>query len=84
MSIRLSNAKVSRRAVLEAELAAGAFGLSGASLLSSGARAARLPQPRLLTGSHWGVFRAKVEDGRFVGIRPWEGTSTRRRCLRAL
>ena len=32
----------------------------------------RLPQSEILTGSHWGAFRAKVEDGRFVGIRPWE------------
>src|SRR6202050_509344 len=72
MSIRLSSAGMTRRAVLEAGLAAGAFGLSGASLLSSGARAAPASGSEILTGSHWGAFRAKVENGRFVGIRPWE------------
>jgi trimethylamine-N-oxide reductase (cytochrome c) len=53
-------------------MAAGALGLSGASLLSMGARAAPAPSSEVLTGSHWGAFRAKVVDGRFVGIRPWE------------
>jgi trimethylamine-N-oxide reductase (cytochrome c) len=72
MPIRLNDAEMTRRAVLEAGLAAGALGLSGASLLSSGARAAPAAATEILTGSHWGAFRAKVEDGRFVGIRPWE------------
>ena len=40
MSIKLNSAGMTRRALLKAGLAAGAFGLSGASLLSSGARAA--------------------------------------------
>ena len=72
MPIRLSRAGMTRLAVLEAGLAAGAFGLSGATLLGSGARAAPAPGSEILTGSHWGAFRAKVENGRFVGIRPWE------------
>ena len=72
MPIQLSRTGMTRRAVLEAGLAAGAFGLSGASLLGSGARAAPAPGSEILTGSHWGAFRAKVEGGRFVGIRPWE------------
>ena len=72
MPIQLSRAGMTRRAVLEAGLAAGAFGLSGASLLGSGARAAPAPGSETLTSSHWGAFRAKVEGGRFVGIRPWE------------
>ena len=38
------------------------------SLLASGARAAGVPDGEVLTGSHWGAFRAKVEGGRFVSI----------------
>jgi trimethylamine-N-oxide reductase (cytochrome c) len=26
----------------------------------------------VLSGSHWGVFHAKVENGRFVSLRPWD------------
>ena len=72
MPIQLSHATLSRRAVLQAGLAAGALGLSGSSLLRSGALAAPGPDGEILTGSHWGAFRAKVEAGRMVGIRPWE------------
>jgi trimethylamine-N-oxide reductase (cytochrome c) len=62
---------LARRAVLRAGLSAGSLGITGASLLRSGAQAAP-PPTDILTGSHWGAFRARVEDGRIVAIRPWE------------
>ena len=72
MSIQLNRAVLSRRALLEAGIATGALGLSGASLLTAGARAAPAPGSEILTGSHWGAIRMKVDGGRAVGIRPWE------------
>ena len=30
------------------------------------------PDGEVLTGSHWGAFRAKVEGGRCVAVTPWE------------
>lgn len=62
----------SRRAFLEAAGAAGALGVAGPSLLSFGAAAAVPASGTVLTGSHWGAFRAKVEGGRVVGYTPWE------------
>ena len=59
---------LSRRQLLATGAAAGLF---GPSLLAHGARAA-VPDGEVLTGSHWGAFRAKVQGGRFVAIRPWE------------
>ena len=59
---------LSRRQLLATGAAAGLF---GPSLLAHGARAA-VPDGEVLTGSHWGAFRAKVQGGRFVTIRPWE------------
>jgi trimethylamine-N-oxide reductase (cytochrome c) len=61
----------SRRSLLGWGLAAGVFGMAGPSLLSVGARAAT-PDGEVLTGSHWGAFRAKVEGGRIVSVKPWE------------
>lgn len=52
--------------------AAAALGFSGLSLLGRGARAEQAPQ-MILSGSHWGVFYGKVEDGRAVDFLPWEG-----------
>jgi len=64
-------AEMSRRSLLGWGLAAGVFGFAGPSLLSVGARAAT-PDGEVLTGSHWGAFRAKVEGGRVVSVKPWE------------
>jgi trimethylamine-N-oxide reductase (cytochrome c) len=71
MLSRLRPTGLARRALLRAGLAAGSLGITGASLLRSGAQAAP-PPTDILTGSHWGAFRARVEDGRIVAIRPWE------------
>jgi len=73
MPNRMRPANFTRRAVLQAGLAAGALGVSGASLLrSKTVQAAEGPTADILTASHWGAFRARVVDGRMVGIRPWE------------
>ena len=75
---RLSNdelrAELSRRAFLRYGAALGALGLAAPSLLMSGARATTAPDGEVLTGSHWGAFRAKVEGGRMVSITPWRRT----------
>jgi trimethylamine-N-oxide reductase (cytochrome c) len=89
MEIRTKCAKretgpdLTRRGVLQAGMAAGLLGASGASLLgatllgasrpANAADAAVASDGEVLTGSHWGAFRATVKGGRFVGIRPWEG-----------
>jgi trimethylamine-N-oxide reductase (cytochrome c) len=62
---------LSRRRLLTSGVALGTSGLFGPSLLVSGARGAA-PDGEVLTGSHWGAFRAKVQGGRFVAIRAWE------------
>ena len=70
--VATNRAGLSRRAMLKAGLAAGGLGLSGASLLGNGARAAPAAATEVLTGSHWGAFRATVEGGRITAVRPWE------------
>jgi trimethylamine-N-oxide reductase (cytochrome c) len=63
---------LTRRSLLKSGAAMGALGLSGASLLVPGSSAASAASSEILTGSHWGAIRMKVDDGRIVGIRPWE------------
>jgi len=64
----------SRRTFLTGALASGALGLTGVSLLTAGARATApaAASRTVLTGCHWGAFRAQVENGRMTGIKPWE------------
>ena len=64
-------AELSRRAFLGYGAAFGALGIAAPALLATGARAAT-PDGEVLTGSHWGAFRAKVEGGRVVSFKPWE------------
>jgi len=68
----MNQAHLTRRALLQTGLAAGALGLSSASLLTAGARAATAGSVEILTGSHWGAFHAKVTDGRIASLRPWD------------
>ena len=76
-------AEMSRRAFLSYWVALGAMSIAAPSLLATGARAAT-PDGEVLNGSHWGVFRAKVEGGRFVSVRPWEkDPAPSHRCRRA-
>ena len=60
-----------RRGALKASAAAGALGAFAPALLTRGARA-QGAAGEVLTGSHWGAFHAKVEDGVWTEIRAWE------------
>lgn len=71
MSSSRSN-HISRRDFLKSVSAIGALGAISPSLLMSGAAFAAA-NGEVLTGSHWGAFRAEVKDGRWVGVKPWEG-----------
>ncbi|HAP99990.1 trimethylamine-N-oxide reductase TorA [Rhodospirillum rubrum] len=71
MSPPTAFAAQTRRTFLKASAAAGALGLVAPSLLSAGvARAAE--DGEVLTGSHWGAFRATVKGGKMTAIKPWE------------
>jgi trimethylamine-N-oxide reductase (cytochrome c) len=63
---------LSRRSFISAALASGTFGFGATSLLTSGARAATSASRDVLTGCHWGAFRAHVADGRIIAIKAWE------------
>jgi trimethylamine-N-oxide reductase (cytochrome c) len=65
-------AGLSRRSFLHGALASGVFGLSGTSLLAHAAQAPTVPSREVLSGCHWGAFRARIDNGRIVSIRPWE------------
>jgi len=62
--------------------AARPFGLTRRKLLVSsatlgalagmGVARAATADGEVLNGSHWGVYHAKVENGRFVSLRPWD------------
>ncbi len=64
--------ELTRRAFLNYGVAAGALGVFGPSLLVQGAHAAGVADGEVLSGCHWGVFKAKVEGGRAVAFEPWE------------
>src|SRR5207344_2006809 len=52
-------------------VAGGALAMFGPALLAKGALAAGA-DGEVISGSHWGVFRASIKDGRFAAIKPWE------------
>jgi trimethylamine-N-oxide reductase (cytochrome c) len=60
-----------RRAVLRLGVAGSVLAALGPSLLARGARAAGA-DGEIVSGCHWGIFRASVKDGRFATIKPWE------------
>ncbi|KAA8605381.1 trimethylamine N-oxide reductase I catalytic subunit [Salipiger aestuarii] len=62
--------RVSRRTFLSGT-ALSALGAAGLPLLTKGALA-QTPADEILSGCHWGVFRARTEDGRAVEFTPWE------------
>jgi trimethylamine-N-oxide reductase (cytochrome c) len=68
MSDRL---QISRREALRTLTAALAGGALAPGVLTRGALA-QGHSGEVLSGSHWGAFWARVEDGRWTGIRPWE------------
>jgi len=65
-------ARLSRRRFIQAALASGALGSTGLPLLARGAQPAAPGAREILTGSHWGAFYGRVEQGRVTGVRPWE------------
>ncbi len=62
---------LSRRAFLNTGVAAGALAAFGPSVLAPGAAKAAA-NGEVMTGSHWGVMHATVEDGRWVAVRGWD------------
>lgn len=66
---------VTRRDFLRGASAAGALSLFAPVLLTSTSHnaMAAVNNGEVLTGSHWGAFRAKVENGRWVSVNAWEG-----------
>ena len=61
---------VSRRRFLTGSAASGALAATGLPL--SAPRAPAAGTDGILTAAHWGVMRARVEDGRFVSAAPFE------------
>ncbi len=67
----VSQSGLSRRTFLGSTAAAGLMGAVAPSLLVPGmARAAA--DGEVLSGSHWGAFRATVEGGRWTAVKGWE------------
>ncbi|MCW8970420.1 MAG: molybdopterin-dependent oxidoreductase, partial [Rhodospirillales bacterium] len=64
--------RISRRNFLMSASAFGTIGVLAPSLLTSGAAHAAA-DGEVLTGSHWGAFRATVKGGRWTAVAPWEG-----------
>jgi len=62
---------VSRRGILKGATAFGALTALAPALLRPGAARAQAAG-EVMSGSHWGVFSAKVEDGVWTSITPWE------------
>ena len=60
---------ISRRGFLGGLLASGASALIGPSLLGRAVMAAESGDKLVQSGSHWGAFRARVVDGRWVETR---------------
>ncbi len=62
---------VSRRRFLGTAAATAALAAVSPAVLVPG-RARAAASDEVMGGSHWGAFRATVEDGRWTGIRGWE------------
>ncbi|MDT8854123.1 trimethylamine-N-oxide reductase TorA [Paracoccaceae bacterium Fryx2] len=71
LSIPARMSALSRRRFLQTAAATGCLGLAGGPMFPRAAAAQ--PVKDVISGSHWGVFRAQVQDGRAVGFTPWEG-----------
>lgn len=63
---------VTRRRFLEGSAAVGALGVVAPSVLASTTVRAAVPDGEVLTGSHWGAFKAVVKDGKWSAVRGWE------------
>ena len=69
---RLTDMMTTRRGVLKGGAALGALATLAPALLKSGAARAEAAR-EVISGSHWGVFWAGVEDGTWNKVRAWEG-----------
>lgn len=67
-----TTSKISRRGVLKGATAFGAMAAFAPSLLRPGAARAQ-GAGSVMSGSHWGVFTANVQDGTWASIEPWAG-----------
>ena len=63
---------MTRRGVLKGATAVGAMAALAPSLLRPGAAHAQ-GAGTVMSGSHWGVFTANVEDGTWKSVAPWAG-----------
>ncbi|MEF2074771.1 trimethylamine-N-oxide reductase TorA [Consotaella aegiceratis] len=71
--LSLSSCSLSRRRFLKVSSSLAALGVAGAVLPAGVSRAfAASETGEVLSGSHFGVFYGKVEDGRLASVRPWE------------
>src|SRR6266568_2276503 len=70
-TMRSAPGGIPRRKLLAVAASAGAMGWLGSSTFLSSVAHAQAPAREVLSGSHWGAFHAKVENGRFVSLRPW-------------
>ncbi|WP_372841518.1 molybdopterin-dependent oxidoreductase, partial [Phaeovulum sp.] len=66
----LSHIQMSRRAVLGGFTAIGAGTLFMPSMLRAETTGMSMMNGEVVTGSHWGLFTAKIVDGRFVSTTP--------------
>ncbi|WP_319496137.1 trimethylamine-N-oxide reductase TorA [uncultured Cohaesibacter sp.] len=64
---------LSRRRFLTATSSIAAYGALSGLPFGLGAAKAAVADGEHIQASHWGAFWAKIENGRFVSLRPWEG-----------
>ncbi|NVJ92791.1 MAG: trimethylamine-N-oxide reductase TorA [Methylocystaceae bacterium] len=64
---------ITRRDFLRGATAMSAIGVFAPTLLTSGTAMAAVQDGEVLTGSHWGAFRAVVKNGQWSAVKPWEG-----------
>ena len=62
---------MNRRSFLKSSAMLTMVGAASGSLLSRGAQA-QSASKLTMSGSHWGVFRGRVDHGRLVEVTPWE------------
>ena len=71
-TVNQNTISVSRRRFLGGMMTGAAAGMIGPSLIANKAFAAENVQTNLTSGTHWGAFRARVENGKLVEVKPFE------------
>lgn len=69
----LANHSLSRRRFLAAASSLAASQVLSPLVFGAGRASAAAPDGEILSASNFGAFWAKVQGGRVVGVRPWEG-----------